>query len=114
MPPARRAECRVIYGFRSEEMEGRALPAAPAVPTSVIIAARRPAPSAEALRFAVPFDVEEYWKARRDSRDADPRSLVRDGGEFGEASTSQHFVHRYEPQAVVGMIRHIVRTLELN
>ena len=103
MSPGRRAEYSVIYGFQNQEMEGRALPAAPAVPTSVIVAARRPAPSVQ----GAPFDGEAYWKANRDSRDANLRSWVRDGGEFVEASTSQHFVHRYEPQTVVDMIRRI-------
>jgi len=107
LSPGRRAEYSVIFDFRSKEMEERALPTAPTVPTSVIIAARRPAPSAQSLPFTVPFDVEAYWKALRDSRDANLRNWVREGGEFVEASTTHHFVHHDEPQVVVDMIRRI-------
>jgi hypothetical protein len=107
MTPDRRAEYSVIYDFQGKEMEERALPTAPIVPTSVIIAARRPAPSPQAPPYTEPFDVEAYWKALRDSRDANLRSLVTEGGAFVQASITNHFVHHAEPQAVVAMIRRI-------
>jgi pimeloyl-ACP methyl ester carboxylesterase len=103
MTPGGRAGYTALFDFQSQEMEERALPAAPNVPTSVISAARRSAPSVPDW----PFDVEAYWHELRDSRDANLRSWVREGGEYVEASTTEHFVHHHEPQVVVDVIRRI-------
>jgi pimeloyl-ACP methyl ester carboxylesterase len=107
MTPGGRAGYSALFDFRNKGMEERGLPPAPNVPTSVISAARRPAPSAQDLPFYVPFDLEAYWNGLRDTRDANLRSWVRGRGEFVEASTTEHFVHHHEPQAVVDMIRRI-------
>lgn len=106
--PGRRAEYKALLDFQKLELNERALPAVPNVPTSVISAARRPAPPAPNW----PVDLKAFEAARRDTRDANLRSWVKEGGEYVRASTTEHFVHHQEPQLVVDLIRRI--TLGVN
>lgn len=76
--------------------------AGPAI--SVVIASQRPV----SPTTTVPFDAEAYTSAKHLARVERLRRWVRGGGRFVEAPTSEHYVHRVEPDLVVSLIREVV------
>lgn len=102
--PSRGAEHAVIRTFLSQEPGRRGLPPAPAVPTSVVVAGRGPAP----LMPGAPFDTDAYWAATRATRVENLKRWVVEPGEYIESSSADHFVHHDDLQTVATMIRELI------
>jgi len=99
-----RAESEVIMGLLNDSLQSRKLPAAPDVPTSVIVAGRVSIPP----RNLVPFDAAAYANAMHESQVRRLRGWVMNGGTFQVAANAGHIVHADDPQLVIDAIRGLV------
>jgi pimeloyl-ACP methyl ester carboxylesterase len=107
VPAPLQAEAAVVLNLMRSEMGDRAIPAAPNIPMSVILAGSVAAPPAGLL----PFDTQAYARAVFESR------LIRlatwanpsRGGTFSVAENSGHFIHSEDPELVAETIRALVQ-----
>ncbi len=104
-PAPIRAEGAVVMSLLRSDLERRALPAAPRVATSVILAGKLPVFPPNLL----PFDTKAYAKATLESRITRLRGWVVDGGTFEVAASAGHFVHADVPELVIAAIGHLVK-----
>jgi pimeloyl-ACP methyl ester carboxylesterase len=103
-PEPLRAESEVIMALLESDPESRAIPAAPDVPTSVIVAGRVAAPPQGLL----PFDTKAYADAMQASQARRLRSWVKGGGTFEVATAAGHMIHANDPRLVIRAIRRLV------
>lgn len=103
-PAPLRAEAEVIMGLVERDLPSRGIPPAPDVPTSVIVAGEVGVPP----QGAMPFDTRAYANALHESQVRRLRAWVQGGGTFHSAEKAGHFVHRDEPELVIGEIRKLV------
>lgn len=106
-PAPLRAEGAVTLSIFKQAVAERLLPAAPAVPTTVILAGK---PASLPPR-GLPFDTARYADAVQQFRLMHLRGWVRQGGEFLVASNAGHLVHAEAPAPVVGAIRRLMGIL---
>jgi pimeloyl-ACP methyl ester carboxylesterase len=104
-PAAIRAEGAVTLDFFRSDLATRKLPAAPDVPTTVILAGKAPMMPPSGL----PFDTRRYADAVQQMRLRRLRDWVRSPGELLVATSSGHMVHVSEPELVIGAIRRLVQ-----
>ena len=105
LPQPARSEQVAITRVQDEWRRTRAGAGHPSVQTSVVMAAQRPVPEST----NVPFDAEAYADRKFAERVERLTSWVRNGGSFTIAPTTEHYVHRAEPELVVDVIRQTVR-----
>jgi pimeloyl-ACP methyl ester carboxylesterase len=103
-PAPLQAEAEVVNEILRSDIERRALPSAPNVPTSVIVAGRVAVPPPNLL----PFDTKAYADAMHRSQVSRLRRWVMGEGTFEVATNSGHFVQQDEPELVVAAIRRLV------
>src|SRR5688500_13342896 len=106
-PPAMRAEGDVTLALFRQNVAGRTLPAAPDVPTTVILAGR----TAAIPQAGVAFDSKRYAELTQQSRVQRLRGWARRGGEFLVAANARHNVHADDPQLVIEAIRRLLKSL---
>ena len=106
-PPAMRAEGDVTLALFRQNVAGRKLPAAPDVPTTVILAGR----TAAIPQAGVAFDTKRYAELTQQSRVQRLRGWARRGGEFVVAANARHNVHADDPQLVIDAVRRLLKLL---
>jgi pimeloyl-ACP methyl ester carboxylesterase len=103
-PVALRAEADVILSLLERAPRQRSIPAAPDLPSSVIVAGRIAAPP----RGMFAFDTDAYARALHASQVRRLRAWVRGGGTFRVATDAGHLVHADEPALVVSTIQALI------
>lgn len=103
-PEALRAESEVILALLESDPAHRAIPPAPDVPTSVIVAGRVAAPPRDLL----PFDTKAYAAAMQAAQARRLRAWVSGGGIFEVAADAGHMIHAEAPDLVIREIRRLV------
>jgi len=107
-PAPLRAEAAVVMELLEGDPGRRALPAAPRVPSSVIVAGKVAVPPQNGM----PFDAKAYAEAMHESQVRRLRSWVVDGGTFQLATGSGHFIHADAPDLVIAEIRRLATGLD--
>jgi pimeloyl-ACP methyl ester carboxylesterase len=105
MAPPLVAEASVITELLDSDIESRALPPAPLVPTSVLVAGRVGAPP----QAGMPFDTKAYARAMHERQVESLRSWVIEGGTFEVVSESGHSIHVDSPAVVIAAIQRLVQ-----
>ena len=108
VPAPLRAEWEAMRRLLGRDIESRAIPTPPSIPTAVILAGAssgEPPPDLQEIIDVQAFD--SAWQAMRMER-MQASMPDRPKGLFRVAEDAGHFMHRDEPELVVEAIRQIV------
>jgi pimeloyl-ACP methyl ester carboxylesterase len=103
-PAPLRAEAEVVGALLDSDLASRAIPPAPRVPTTVLVAGRVTAPP----QRLIPFDARAYAEAMQASRVERLRAWASGDGSFHIADSAGHMIHMDDPELVVDAIRRLV------